>query len=480
MIEVVLNCSTREGSQKITIEKEKTSFGRGGEADYRFDDDGLSRLHASVYRDREKVWIVDENSTNGTVVNGERVSATGTPLQNGDAIKIGNYTNIKVKISNKQVSTDKAFASRKAQTFNQPQTKTESVSLPNSSLFIPLAITAFALLVVTASAIFIGVQVFGGSDAIVYKSNETEFETTESSGDEEDEKRAEKAPTPKKEKTAISAGASNANLTDSPEALNDGSRIALPNGKQYQAMSEDEKSRYIAFKAEKVARTIGNQASEPIPAEAIMQIKNSVNAYASRVNSKPLGGCRFGDNLQITLERASRNSPFINRHFNAEGIEPQIGIYVAMIESEHCPCLESPTHAKGVFQFLASTAPDYGLDPNQRCEPDPSAKAAAKYLKSLIGRFGTASDSVPLAIASYNSGQGHLSNNLDKVFAAAANQKRNFWTLVANKSAMQGNAGKQFANENIKYVPKFFAAAIIGENPQDFGLNLQPLSTYTK
>jgi len=43
-----------------------------------------------------------------------------------------------------------------------------------------------------------------------------------------------------------------------------------------------------------------------------------------------------------------------------------------------------------------------------------------------------------------------------------------------------GGIGKQFRNENIKYVPKFFAAAIIGENPQDFGINMQPLSTYNK
>jgi len=97
-----------------------------------------------------------------------------------------------------------------------------------------------------------------------------------------------------------------------------------------------------------------------------------------------------------------------------------------------------------------------------------------------MGRFGTAADSVPLSIASYNSGQGHLSNNMDKVFASVANQDRNFWTLVANQNKMTGGAAKQFSNENVKYVPKFFATAIIGENPQDFGVNLQPLSTYTK
>ena len=133
-----------------------------------------------------------------------------------------------------------------------------------------------------------------------------------------------------------------------------------------------------------------------------------------------------------------------------------------------------------MFQFLASSAPDYGLDPVKRCDPDESSKAGAKYLKSLIARYGTAPDSVPLAIASFNSGQGNLSQNLDKVLAQAVGQDRSFWTLVANRNLVQGRAGEQFNNENIKYVPKFFATAIIGENPADFGINVQPLSTYVK
>jgi hypothetical protein len=34
-----------------------------------------------------------------------------------------------------------------------------------------------------------------------------------------------------------------------------------------------------------------------------------------------------------------------------------------------------------------------------------------------------------------------------------------------------------FREETVKYVPKFFAAAIVGENPQTFGLPIPPLST---
>ena len=264
---------------------------------------------------------------------------------------------------------------------------------------------------------------------------------------------------------------------------NGGTTVEVPKGR-YQDMSEADKNKYIAVRAEKVARLIGNQKSDPIPPEAVAEIKRFLNGYVSRINKAKKDSCEPGSwvasDFTSVLNRASKTSPMVVRAFRAEGIEPQIGIYVAMIEGEHCPCLTSPTGAKGMFQFLASSAPDYGLDPNQRCDPEQSAKAGAKYLKTLIARFGTAPDSVPLAIASFNSGQGNLSKNLDTVFNSTGGQNRSFWTLAANKNILEGGAGKQFNNENIKYVPKFFATAIIGENPQDFGVSLQPLSTYSK
>jgi pSer/pThr/pTyr-binding forkhead associated (FHA) protein len=477
MLEMSLTYSTSEGSREIAIERERTTFGRG-EADCRLDDQGLSRVHAAVYRDGDNVWIVDENSTNGSFVNGEKVRGSGTILKNGDRIKIGNHTTMVVRFSDARTAAQPAAVQSPI-----VQTTAASVSAaqPSSSMVIPILVIMSGLFVIGVSALFIGVKFIGGDSEIVYKAND-EVQTFEDEP-EENENKPEK--TPKPEKTAANdSRTGNTSLTSTPETLNGGTTAVLPTGKKYQTMTEDEKNRYIAVKSEKVARIIGNQKSEPILPEAIQEIKKYLNGYVGRLAKARSDNCTQGgwvkSDFLTVLERASKNSPFINRAFNTEGVEPQIGIYIAMIESEHCPCLESPTKAKGMFQFLASSAPDYGLNPDQRCEPEPSAKAAARYIKSLMGRFGTAPDSVPLSIASYNSGQGNLSNNLDKVFAAVSNQDRNFWTLVANQNKLTGGAAKQFSNENVKYVPKFFATAIIGENPQDFGVNLQPLSTYTK
>lgn len=476
MLEVVLIYPTPEGSQEIAFTGEKMSFGRGSEADYRFDDDGLSRLHSTIYRDGAKVWIVDENSTNGTFVNNQKSKGNGTPLRNGDAIKIGHHTILNLRITDRP-----ALAA--ADIKNKARESVVSGSSKNFPVLITLAFAGFAVLIIVISIIVIGFQLSSGGNAaeIVYKDDTRRAAAKDYAGEEESEQsiapRIENTTEPRSDKIDV-------DQDEDSVTLNSGDAIALPANKKYQAMSDDEKKSYIAAKAEKTARIIGNKKSEPIPASAVQEIKRYIDGYARRLAKAKNDNCSQSgwgaSDFTTVLERASKNAPFIIRHFSAEGIDPQLGIYVAMIESEHCACLESPTRAKGMFQFLASSAPDYGLNPDDRCEPDAAARAAAKYLKSLIGRFGTAPDSVPLAIASYNSGQGNLSKNLDKVMAAAAEQNRSFWTLIANKNVMEGNAAKQFSSENIKYVPKFFATAIIGENPQDFGVNLQPLSTYTK
>lgn len=475
MIEVILTYPTPEGSQEIAIENERTSFGRGSDAAYNFGDDSLSRLHATVYRDGDRVWIVDENSTNGTSVNGEKASPNGTPLRNGDSIKIGNNTTLNVRISaaKSSVSSEKPSAQKSANPIAVSSTG------ESANYILPIAVIAFAVLIIGVTGVFIGINVLGSNQPQITKKT-VDYEDEDEPTDDEDKKSDDKSPTPKPTGKSVipdnsGGGTTNTDFTDPIETKKDTTVVNLPSGKTYMQMSDSEKRQYVEVKTQKVARMIGNKSGGAIPPEAITTIKISVDGYATRVKAKTRTTCGFGDNLQSTYERASKNAPFIIRDFYGQGVDPQIGLYLAMIESEHCPCLESRTHALGLFQFLASTAPDFGLAAGDRCNMELSSKAAAKYMKTLSGRFGTGPLSMPLAIGSYNSGQGALSKNLETALKAEGNQERSFWTLVANAEKLSN----QFQVENIKYVPKFFAAAIIGENPQDFSLNLQPLSTYT-
>lgn len=64
-----------------------TVIGRGAEADLQVHDTGVSRRHAELRRTREGVQVHDLGSTNGTRVNGKRVTAA--TLVNGDVVTVG-------------------------------------------------------------------------------------------------------------------------------------------------------------------------------------------------------------------------------------------------------------------------------------------------------------------------------------------------------------------------------------------------------
>lgn len=480
MLEVILTFPTPEGTRQIPIESERTSFGRGSDADHRFPDNGLSRLHATVYREGERIWVVDENSSNGTFVNGQQTAPAGTPLKNGDQIKIGNDTYLTVHIREKQQA-------QTAAPVKPAKTRSTSVSsVPAKPVnFVPIILIGLAFMIVSVSVVFVAFKVVGRNNVEVVENNDDDPIDVKPSKSNKGDEKPDVTATPEDNRSTSGDDI----ITDSPVSPQKQGGYTMPAGKKYLDLSDTERRAYLADRAMKIAQIIGNSSSEAIPAAAVDKIKGFTDGYAKRANSSPLSGkCRFADNLQATYERASKNAPFIVRAFNQKGMDPRIGLYLAMIESEHCVCLQSPTGPLGMFQFTYATAklhfePSEGVvkgaspeNPDDRCKPEPSAHAAASYIKALTGRYGTGPSSVPLAIGSYNSGEGGLSSNLQKALDSNSGLPRDFWTLIANGEMLS----KQFQSENFKYVPKFFAAAIIGENPADFGLKLQPISTYTK
>ncbi len=486
MLQISLIYPTPDGSKEILIEADKTTFGRGSEAVHRFADDGLSRLHAAIYREGDRVWVADENSSNGTFVNGQPVTGGGTPLKNGDNVRIGHHTDLKVRIVElSSPVTPPPMAASHSPSASQP-------SLPSGIGLLPVALIACALFIVTLSAIFIGYTILastgGDQNRASVDSDEIDDEGPTITNTKSD------VPPKTDDKPGTAASAIPSQTGDLPPMA---SPAATPvndilKGRKYYELSDAEKRQYLSERAMKVAQIIGNNSPQQIPPVALDKIKSFTEGYVSRRNAKGRDGCPsrnpWGDSLQATFERASRNAPFINKAFRAKDIDARIGLYLAMIESEHCVCLQSPTRPLGLFQFTYATAKAHfensealrrdatDKDPDIRCQPEPAARAAASYMKVLTARFGTDPSSVPLAIGSYNSGEGGLSSNLVKALESNTGLPRDFWTLIENGEKLS----KQFQAENFKYVPKFFAAAIIGENPQDFGLALQPISTYDK
>jgi len=73
--------------KKFSLDKSITVIGRSSKCEIPVDQDAVSRNHAKLTNDGEKVVIQDNGSTNGTYVNDDKIKQT--ELQNGDLIKIG-------------------------------------------------------------------------------------------------------------------------------------------------------------------------------------------------------------------------------------------------------------------------------------------------------------------------------------------------------------------------------------------------------
>ena len=85
-------------NQTYEISKDLTTLGRDISNDIVINDRETSRHHLRLARAASGISVEDLGSTNGTFVNGKRVSGV-TPLQNGDMIGLGETVTLAVEIS---------------------------------------------------------------------------------------------------------------------------------------------------------------------------------------------------------------------------------------------------------------------------------------------------------------------------------------------------------------------------------------------
>lgn len=163
--------------------------------------------------------------------------------------------------------------------------------------------------------------------------------------------------------------------------------------------------------------------------------------------------------METGLRRSGRYRKMAERIFKEEGVPTDL-IWLAQVESVWKPAALSSAAAKGIWQFIPSTGRRFGLDQDywvdERCDPEQSTRAAARYLKFLHDYF--AGDWL-LAMAAYNSGEGNVSK------AIARSGYADFWEIH--------NAGF-LPNETRNYVPAILAVIIVSHNQQRYGFNVAP------
>jgi serine/threonine protein kinase len=244
--------------------------------------------------------------------------------------------------------------------------------------------------------------------------------------------------------------------------------VSATANKLYWQMSPAEQLQFVDEQEQRISAMMGERPAK-LNEEAVRAIKFHVDRYAARQdNSSNKPG---GERLDVVYARAAPLVPLIAGTFTARKIPSIVGIYLPMIESEYKPCYENQFGATGLFQFLPATAKNYGVARADMCDVEKMTPAAAHYIADRMAELGEDSETMTLVLLSYNQGPGFVTDTLRQL-RETDNYQRNFWTIYANREKLSQNFRKEAG-----YVPAFFAAAIVGENPRNFGLTTPPLSS---
>lgn len=160
----------------------------------------------------------------------------------------------------------------------------------------------------------------------------------------------------------------------------------------------------------------------------------------------------------LILKRANRYFPVVEPILKEEGV-PDDFKYLMVIESSLDEQARSSVKASGLWQFMETTARQYGLEVNdevdERYHIEKATRAACRYLKASYRQYG---DWLTVA-ASYNAGQGRISRELQRQGVKMATD------LWLNP-------------ETTRYMFRLLAAKEVFSHPQQFGFCLKRSQLY--
>lgn len=160
----------------------------------------------------------------------------------------------------------------------------------------------------------------------------------------------------------------------------------------------------------------------------------------------------------LTLKRANKYFPQMAPILKENGVPLDV-LYLACVESTLNPRAYSPAKAAGIWQFLASTGKQYGLEVNdevdERYNLEKATAAACRYLKQAYRKYGNWES----VMASYNAGQGRISSELESQLA-------------------DSSFDLYLTDETSRYVFRIMAMKQIMENPAAYGFVLKKNQLY--
>ena len=189
---------------------------------------------------------------------------------------------------------------------------------------------------------------------------------------------------------------------------------------------------------------------------------------------RELTGIIYGHTTtQLCFKRANRYFPALAAILKEQGV-PLDFLYLAVTESSMDYNAYSSARAAGLWQFLAGTGRDYGLEVNdevdERYDPEKSTVAACKYLKAAYKKYGH----WPTVAASYNAGMQRISNEMssqkvDNSFDLYLVQEtsRYVFRIIAYKLVMESpkRYGYRFSRKNLWQPVAYTTVDVTGSVP---------------
>lgn len=165
----------------------------------------------------------------------------------------------------------------------------------------------------------------------------------------------------------------------------------------------------------------------------------------------------FSEWMPTYLERMTGFETMVDETLAARGL-PWSLRYLPVIESGYSPSAVSSASAVGMWQFMAATAGDFGMEVgplvDDRRDPFVSTEAAAAYLLELRERFG----SWFLALAAYNAGPDRIDGLLERYLPDVERSDAVYWALR-----------EVMPKETAEFVPNLLGAIIVASDPTAFG-----------
>lgn len=144
--------------KRVETVEDEISIGRTDAADVTIDDPGLSRKNTTFFIDDGALLVADENSTNGTFINGEKLSGRPQVLKNGDSLTLGNGTKVRVEIGGDR-SQPSVLASVSAPASPTPAVQ-RPANIPSSSNTKPSG--GVPMLAIASVMATVAILLFGG------------------------------------------------------------------------------------------------------------------------------------------------------------------------------------------------------------------------------------------------------------------------------------------------------------------------------